>query len=458
MPEGSTDRWAPRPVATFCVRTVVAAIPVAASVAAGVGVSRALPDSASVAGQVGRVALVLASSVGVFSLVGRGARRLIPLAMLLRLSLVFPDRAPSRFGMALRASSPRRLRELAGAETCAAGSPGAAKQAETVLTLIVALGAHDRRTRGHSERVQALTDLVAVSVGLSSDDTDRLRWAALLHDIGKLRVSSRVLNLPGRPNAAELRMLRGHPAEGARLAEPLASWLGEWRHGIDQHHERYDGTGYPAALSGTEISLAGRIVAVTDAFETMTSVRSYKKAMSVREARTELVDSAGSHFDPKIVRSFLDISLGKLRWRLGAAAALAELPLIGFFPRAATVAGASLTAAGPALGLGSAALFGLGVLTLPGAPVVAHPATPTRSPTVTVATTAARPTVPPPNTGSGGGATMPGGAVATITPGVGGTAQGLVQSVRGAVGSPLPGVRIPLALPGTPIGAPLPLP
>src|ERR1700694_68100 len=144
---------------------------------------------------------------------------------------------------------------------------------------------------------------MAESFALPPYAIDRLRWAALLHDIGKLTVPAKILNLPGRPSASELRTIRRHPVEGARIAEPLASWLGEWRHAIDQHHERFDGTGYPVGLSGTDISLAGRIVAVVDAFETMTAVRSYKKAISVRDARTELVGSAGNHFDPKIARS-----------------------------------------------------------------------------------------------------------------------------------------------------------
>lgn len=365
-----TDRWRKRPVATWCVRALAASLPMAASIGVGFGVSRAIATPTGLAAGAGRLLLVLACSAATYILVGRGARRLLPLVMLLRLSLVFPDRAPSRFAMALRAGNPRRLREWAEREAESGGANDAAQQAETVLTLIVALGAHDRRTRGHSERVQALTDLMAENFGLAPDAVDRLRWAALLHDIGKLSVPAQVLNLPGRPNAAELRTIRRHPAEGARISEPLATWLGEWRHAIDQHHERWDGTGYPEELSGTDISLAGRIVAVTDAFETMTAVRSYKKAMSVRDARAELVDSAGSHFDPKVVRTFLDISIGKLRWTMGLVATLAELPLIGFLPRAATIAGNAATAAAPAAGIGGAALFGLGVLTVPGGPAV----------------------------------------------------------------------------------------
>src|SRR5260370_1123621 len=109
--------------------------------------------------------------------------------------------------------------------------------------------------------------------------SDVLRRRPRLPDIGKLAVPARILTLPGRPNASERRPIRRPPAEGARIAEPLASWLGEWRHAIDEHHERFDGTGYPAGLSGTEISLAGRIVAVAGALATMTAVRSYKEAV-----------------------------------------------------------------------------------------------------------------------------------------------------------------------------------
>jgi len=425
MPEPESTRWRQRRGFAWTVRAVVSLVPVAACVAVGLAVSRwLLPHPTGVAGDVGWVAAVFAVTAGAYFAIERLAARLLPLAMLLRLSLVFPDRAPSRFGMALRAANPRRLQAWAQEQAQTGGSADAGQQAETVLTLIVALGAHDRRTRGHSERVQALTDLVADERRLPSDARDRLRWAALLHDIGKLRVPARVLNSPGRPSPAGLRVIRTHPGEGARIAEPLASWLGDWRHAIDQHHERYDGTGYPTGLAGDDIALAGRIVAVTDAFETMTAVRSYKKAMSVRDARAELVRASRTHFDPGIVRSFLDISVGKLRWTGGLLACLAELPLVGLLPRTVAVARNALVA-GAVPGVAGATIAGIGAATIAGvvptAPVtataishhpvsIATPAPPAPASSTIPLTVPSEVTPPPPTTvlpGAVGGITNP---------------------------------------------------
>src|SRR5436309_3021757 len=129
-----------------------------------------------------------------------------------------------------------------------------ARAARQILGLVAALSAHDRKTRGHSERVRAYTDMLAGELDLGDEDRDRLRWAALLHDIGKLRVPGRILNKAGKPDRFERERLQAHPAAGAAIAEPLLPWLGRWAATIVQHHERFDGQGYPAGLEGEEIS------------------------------------------------------------------------------------------------------------------------------------------------------------------------------------------------------------
>jgi hypothetical protein len=209
--------------------------------------------------------------------------------------------------------------------------------AEKILTLAGALNAHDRMTRGHGERVRVLTDLIAEELELSSDERDRLRWSALLHDIGKLAVHPDILNKPDKLTEEEWEIIKRHPLEGARLTAPLAPWLGEWANTLAEHHEKYDGTGYPYGLKGSEISLGGRIVAVADCYDTMTTVRSYRKPLSPKAARAELAACAGSHFDPRIVRAFLDVSIGKLRPVTGPLAWLGSLPFVASIPQAAGV-------------------------------------------------------------------------------------------------------------------------
>jgi len=287
-----------------------------------------------------------AASMTAFYGTERAARRFLSLAMLLRLSLVFPDQAPSRLALAMRSGSLRRLKRWARSESPAGDDVGAAL--EQVLTLATALQVHDRRTRGHCERVRALTDLLAEEMGITGPDADRLRWAALLHDIGKISVPASLLNKPGAPDEREWQILRTHPSEARRIASSVYPWLGEWSGALDSHHERWDGTGYPIGLRGEDIPRAARIVAVADAFETMTTVRSYKKPMSADVGREELVRCAGAHFDPAVVRSFLSLSIPRLKRTLGFVAWLAQVPIIGTLPRAAAQVAAGTTAAGAA--------------------------------------------------------------------------------------------------------------
>src|SRR5438309_1225572 len=152
--------------------------------------------------------------------------------------------------------------------------------------------------------------------------------AALLHDIGKLSVRARTLNKPGRLDAREWEEVKRHPLEGERIAEPLLAWLGEWGDTIAHHHERFDGDGYPNRLAGEGISYGGRIVAVADAYDTMTAARTYKRPMATRAARQELAPCAGGQFDPVIVRAFFSISLPRLVWKTGPLSFLVQLPFL----------------------------------------------------------------------------------------------------------------------------------
>lgn len=337
-PEG---QWVGRPWLATSLRVLIIGVPVLIGSAVARLASGLVHQWGSRWVQVG-VVLVVAVVASV--LVSRLTSRLLPLAVLLRMTMIFPDRAPSRLKVARRTTGMKdiqtRMKSLSLDEQDAA---------TTMLALVTALGRHDRHTRGHSERVRLFCDLLSDQLGLSPADAGRLRWAALIHDIGKLQVPAVVLNKPGQLNAREWDLIREHPEAGADLAAPLRDWLGPWFAGIAEHHEKYDGTGYPRGLSATAISPAGRAIAVVDAFETMTASRSYKAARSTLAARAELTDCAGSHFDPVIVRAFLAISLPKLLWSVGPLAFLVNLPYLGWVGqgslRLTSAVGASASAA-----------------------------------------------------------------------------------------------------------------
>jgi hypothetical protein len=135
---------------------------------------------------------------------------------------------------------------------------------------------------------------------------------------------------------------------------PLLPWLGEWGKAVAQHHERFDGTGYPRRLKGRRISLAARIVAVADTYEVMTAPRPYKRPMSVSAARRELVRVAGTQLDPVIVRAFLNVSVGRLWRTIGVGAWVAQLPTLGRLFSLGGLGGAT-AASGAGMGIASAA-------------------------------------------------------------------------------------------------------
>ncbi|HSH60971.1 MAG TPA: HD-GYP domain-containing protein [Acidimicrobiales bacterium] len=345
------------------VRLLALAIPVATSVASAAVLSRLITRPSGLLPVMGWWSIIVATSTTALVAVDRAARRLLPLAALLRLSMVFPDRAPSRFGIAFRAGTTRNLKEQLAAARERGIDDEPTRSAQRLLTLVGALNRHDRATHGHSERVRAFNDLIAEGLRLPEADRDRLRWAALMHDVGKVEVPARVLNKPSVPSPDEWETLRSHPEAGARIAAPLRSWLGPWSLAIEEHHERWDGTGYPRGLAGQEISLARRIVAVADVLDVLTTQRPYRRPVSAQAARAELARHAGSQFGPEVVRALLNVSLGKLRAAMGPVSWLAQLPFLNSVPRlegAVAAAGRSaMTAAGTATGVGAFAVMGV---------------------------------------------------------------------------------------------------
>ena len=192
--------------------------------------------------------------------------------------------------------------------------------------------------------------MIGEELGLSARELELLNWSGLVHDIGKLEVPVEILNKVGRPTDAEWEILKHHPAAADRLIEPLRPFLGLFAESATQHHERWDGSGYPRGLAGTDITLAGRIVAVADAYDVMTSVRSYKTGMAPEEARRELARCAGAQFDPTVVRAFLNINIGRLRLVLGPLSSLAQMPFFGASAGTVSVSSAGASVALTAIG------------------------------------------------------------------------------------------------------------
>jgi HD-GYP domain-containing protein (c-di-GMP phosphodiesterase class II) len=175
-----------------------------------------------------------------------------------------------------------------------------------VEALAHAIEARDPSTRGHAARVTVLAEEVAVRLGWGRERLATLRLGALLHDVGKLAVSSRVLRKPGPLTDAELRLIRIHPLAGARLIgrSPVARPAVPY---VLYHHERWDGEGYPTGLAGRGIPLEARVLAIADAFDAMTSTRPYRLAVRPEEALAEVDRCAGTQFDPEVAELFLEV-------------------------------------------------------------------------------------------------------------------------------------------------------
>ncbi|MHA6762810.1 HD-GYP domain-containing protein [Streptacidiphilus sp. PAMC 29251] len=188
----------------------------------------------------------------------------------------------------------------------------------TVRALVQAVEIKDSYTRGHSERVGRAAVLIARELGMAERRVASLRVAGTLHDVGKLGVPTRLLRKSGPLTDAEYREVVQHPEYGHELVRGIG-FLGEARAGILHHHERMDGRGYPHGLAGRAIPEFARVIAVADAFDSMTSTRSYRRGRPVREAVAELERCAGSQFDPVMVKALAG-ALERHDWQSAPAA------------------------------------------------------------------------------------------------------------------------------------------
>lgn len=176
----------------------------------------------------------------------------------------------------------------------------------TVKALARAIEVKDPYTFGHSERVTEYAMAIARKMGISEWERRNIKYAAALHDIGKIGIARKILNKPGPLSEEEFLQVKTHPELGDSIIEPV-EFLQEPREVILHHHERYDGRGYPGGLRGEEIPLGSRILAVADSFEAMMSDRPYRKALPLTEAVKELEVNAGTQFDPVVIKAFVEV-------------------------------------------------------------------------------------------------------------------------------------------------------
>jgi HD-GYP domain-containing protein (c-di-GMP phosphodiesterase class II) len=178
----------------------------------------------------------------------------------------------------------------------------------TAFLLGDVIEADDLYTGHHSQQVVDLTLAVADDLGLSNRERRDAEFAALLHDVGKVRIPNEIINKPGKLSPEERALMETHTLEGERMLHRVGGLLGEIGRIVRSCHERYDGTGYPDGKQGEDIPLAARIVACCDAFNAMTTDRSYRQALPLAEAFAELERGRGTQFDPRVVDSLLSVA------------------------------------------------------------------------------------------------------------------------------------------------------
>jgi diguanylate cyclase (GGDEF)-like protein len=223
----------------------------------------------------------------------------------------FPENAETADGLVFLADTAlHRSKMEGGCKTTLVSGLGALETdvldratLDQVYALAATVDAKDPFTYGHSERVAIVSEMLGKAIGLSRDKLATLQAASLLHDIGKVGVSDSILTKPGKLTEDEWAVIWKHPAEGSRIVgyvKGLAPLVPMIRH----HHEWYDGAGYPDGLKGEDIPIGARIISIADAYDTMTTPRTYRNVISHEEAVDELRRCSGTQFDPELVDAF----------------------------------------------------------------------------------------------------------------------------------------------------------
>jgi putative nucleotidyltransferase with HDIG domain len=176
----------------------------------------------------------------------------------------------------------------------------------TLTTLARAIDAKSPWTAGHSERVTAMAVDIGKAIGLPAKQIDELRRGGLVHDIGKIATPAEILDKPDRLTPEETRVMQLHPEQGVHILEPIAAFRSVLPI-VGQHHERWDGSGYPKGLSHTDIARTARVLAVADVYDALRSDRPYRSGMPHQKVVGIIRDGAGTHFDPEVVAAFLAI-------------------------------------------------------------------------------------------------------------------------------------------------------
>jgi len=174
---------------------------------------------------------------------------------------------------------------------------------QTVEALVAAAGQRDKTAEGHSRRVTRYSLAIGINLGLQFDELLNLKYAASLHDIGKVAVSRKLLNKIGKLTDEEFAVMRRHATVALRIIDKVEG-LRDAATLIKHHHERYDGAGYPDGLAGDQIPLGSRIIAVAEAFDILTSDVPWRDAMPIDSAVKEIEVCTGRQFDPKVVDAF----------------------------------------------------------------------------------------------------------------------------------------------------------